>query len=324
MSDMNNICIIGTGNIGSRHLQGLKKITFPCSIEVVDPQAESLKIAKERYNQVKSLINHKISFLKDINNISKNLDLVIIATSSNVRRSVIEKLFSLTSPKYLILEKILFQKKEDYSYVENLLLKKGIRTWINFSMRTIPFYRDLKGKFKEKLQMIVSGSQYGLITNVIHFVDYIAFLTNSYDFNVATDGLDSKLTTSKRPGFLELNGTLSVGFKDGSTSSFTCYPNGNAPYIIEIFSKNYRCISRENERKSWLSSFPTWEWEEIDSNIPYQSDMTNVVVEEILTKGTCPLTSYTEASHLHLQLFESLIKFLNKSSGKKHTFYPFT
>lgn len=321
---MKNVCIIGAGNIGSRHLQGLKKIKFPLSIEVVDPSTDSLEIASQRYQQIESATNHKISFLQNISNLSKKIDLAIVATNSDVRRLVIEELFQRSSIKYLILEKILFQKKEDYSVIEKLLEKNGCKTWVNFSMRIMPFYRDLKGKVKKPLQMIVSGSQYGLVTNVVHFIDYIAFLTNSYDFKIATDGLDAKLIASKRSGFSELNGTLSVTFKDGSTGYFTCYPYGDAPYIIEVFSKNYRCISRENDRKAQISSSPSWNWQEMDSNIPYQSDMTNIVVEEILTKETCPLNPYSQASKLHLQLLEDLVKFLNEYSAKKFDFYPFT
>lgn len=321
---MKNVCIIGAGNIGSRHLQGLKKVKFPLSIEVVDPSIKSLEIARQRYEQVESSVNHKISFLSNLSKVSKKIDLAIIATNSDVRRLVIEKLFQRSSVKYLLLEKTLFQKKEDYPYVENLLLKNNVKTWVNFSMRTIPFYHSLKGKFNTPLQMVVSGSQYGLVTNTIHFVDYIAFLTNSYDFKVSTDGLDQKLIASKRPGFSELNGTLSIRFKDGSIGSFTCYPDGDAPYIIEVFSKNYRCISRENDRKAEISSSPTWEWQELDSHIPYQSDMTNLVVEEIFKKGNCVLTPYDKAVKIHIQILEPLVKFLNRYSDKSYNLYPFT
>lgn len=320
---MKNICIIGAGNIGSRHLQGLKKITFPLNIEVVNPSLESLEIARQRYEQIESSINHTLTYLQNIEKLSKNIDLAIVATNSNIRREVTEKLLETSSVKYLILEKILFQQKQDYYDIEKLLKKKNCKTWVNFSMRTMPFYHDLKEKIKGAVQMTVSGSQYGLVTNTIHFVDYIAYLTNSYDFKVTTDGLDSKPIASKRPGFSELNGALSISFKGGSIGSFTCYPDDNAPYIIEVFSKNYRCISKENERKAQISSSPAWKWKEVDSHIPFQSDMTNVVAQEILTKGTCLLTPYSQASSLHLQLLESLLKFLN-ASNKKFEFYPFT
>lgn len=321
---MKNVCIVGAGNIGSRHLQGLKKVKFPLSIEVVDPSTKALEIARQRYQQLELSINHQISFLKNISELSTKIDLAIIATNSDIRRKVIEKLLQISSVKYLLLEKILFQKKEDYLAVEKMLKKNDCKTWVDFSMRTMPFYRDLKGKFQGIVQMVVSGSQYGLITNVIHFVDYLAYLTNCYNFKVVTDGLDSRLIESRRKGFLELNGSLAVYFQDGSFGIFTCFAKGDAPYIIELTSENYRVISKESERKAWISQTPTWIWQETDSYIPYQSNMTNVVVEEILTKERCPLTPYSQASKLHLQLLEGLVKFLNIHSKIKFNSYPFT
>ena len=322
---MKNACIIGAGNIGSRHLQGLRKVKFPLSIEVVDPSKESLEIARQRYEQVESLADHKISFLSDLSKVSKEIDLAIVATNSNVRRKVTEQLLTTSSVKYLVLEKILFQNPNDYQSLEKLLKKKNCKTWINFSMRTMPFYHDLKGKVKGPIQMIVSGSQYGLITNAIHFIDYIAFITGNYDFIVDIKGLDKNPIESKRLGFLELNGTLGVHFTDGSFGSFTCYANGNAPFIIELLSPEYRCISKESERKAWLSCSDTdWKWEEADSNIPFQSDMTNKLVEDILKSGTCPLTSYKDAAKLHITFLDSLLQFLNESSDEKYSLYPFT
>lgn len=321
---MYKVCVIGAGNIGSRHLQGLKKVSFPLSLEVVDPSSESLQIARQRYNQIESSIDHGISFLKSIEDISEAIDLCIIATSSNVRRKIVEDLLSKSSVKYLILEKMLFQKKEDHSLVEELIKKRGVKTWVNFSMRSIPFYSDLIRDFGKPLIMTVSGSQYGLITNAIHYIDYIAYLTNCYDFTLDTKGLDPKPIESKRKGFLELNGTLNIHFKDGSFGSFTCFSNGDSPVVIELMSESKRVISKESETKAMISSSPKWHWVEIDSKIPYQSDITNIVVEEILTKGNCPLTPYEEASRLHLQLLDSLLSFLNQSSGKKFDLYPFT
>ena len=322
---MKNICIIGAGNIGSRHLQGLRKVKFPLSIEAVDPQKKSLEIARQRYEQVESSLDHKISFLSDLSKVSKKIDLAIVATNSNVRRKVTEQLLTTSSVKYLVLEKILFQDPNDYQSLEKLLKKKNCKTWINFSMRTMPFYHNLQGRVKGPIQMIVSGGQYGLITNAIHFIDYIAFITGNYDFVVDTKGLDKNPIASKRLGFLELNGTLNVHFKDGSFGSFTCYANGNAPFIIELLSPKYRCISKESERKAWVSSAGTdWKWKETDSNIPFQSDMTNKLVENILDTGTCPLASYKDAAKLHVTFLDSLLQFLDESSDKKYSLYPFT
>jgi len=43
------IALIGAGQLGSRHLQGLAKISYDCNITVVEPSMESMEQTKLRY-----------------------------------------------------------------------------------------------------------------------------------------------------------------------------------------------------------------------------------------------------------------------------------
>lgn len=323
---MNNICIIGAGQLGSRHLQALKIVLQPLNITVVDTSEESLKMAEERYQAAAGSGNHQLRYVKTLGETPQTFDLAIIATTSNYRREVVEKLLNTCSVKCMILEKILFQRYEDYQKVEQLLEKSNCQAWVNCSMRAMTFYAELTKKITSgPLTYLVTGSQYGLITNIIHYIDHIAYLTGCYDYEVMTGALDPKPVPSKRPGFLELNGTLAVHFKDGSHGTFTCFPDRETPFLVEIHSKEYRCIVRENERKAWESSQKNnWHWQEVSAEIPFQSQMTATLTENILKNGSCPLIPYKKAAQLHLTLLEGLRTFLNDSSDKKYDYYPFT
>ena len=46
---MHQIAIIGAGQLGSRHLQGLAKLQLPCQVHVVDPSPKSLEVARQRF-----------------------------------------------------------------------------------------------------------------------------------------------------------------------------------------------------------------------------------------------------------------------------------
>lgn len=59
---MKNILLIGAGQLGSRHLQGIAKIDFKANICVVDPSEISIEIAKERYKQINK--NEKINSIE--------------------------------------------------------------------------------------------------------------------------------------------------------------------------------------------------------------------------------------------------------------------
>lgn len=322
-----NICIIGAGNIGSRHLQALAKVSQPLFVQVIDPSPDSLSLAKTRYEEIKPANpKHKLTFSQSVKDVIAHIDIAIIATTSNIRSMMTKQLLDKTSVKYIIFEKILFDKFNQYKEMTNLISTKKAKAWVNCSRRTMPFYRGLKEEVKgQKIHYIVSGSQWGLACNAIHLVDHIAYLTNCYDFQVDTTKLTSILIESKRKGFSELTGTLSINFENGSFASFTCYPTSNTPQIMQILSENFRCLTLETENKSYISSHKSkWQWELKTTPMLYQSEMTNHLVSSLLKSGSCELTPYNLSSKLHLQLFEPLLKFVNQHSEKKYENYPFT
>ena len=80
-----NIVLIGAGQLGSRHLQGLAKISHESHITVVDPNPESLELAKVRYAECPENPKiRKIEFVSDMSFLTSELDCVIIATNSNI------------------------------------------------------------------------------------------------------------------------------------------------------------------------------------------------------------------------------------------------
>lgn len=321
-----NICIIGAGNIGSRHLQALAKITAPLSIQVIDPSPNPLAIAKIRYEEIDNKSKHQITYLQNLNDIKGPVGIVIIATTSNVRSAIAKQLLNKTTVKYIIFEKILFDKANEYQEIKKLLAKNNVKAWVNCPRRMMPFYNSLLNTLKgTKIQYMVSGSEWGLACNAIHYIDHMAYLTDCYDFEVDTTSLDQSIIESKRKGFLELTGTLFVYFQDGSFGIFTCYPTGNAPQIMQVFSKAYRSLTLETENKSYIST-PTsdWQWELQTTPIPYQSEMTNLVVSSLLNNGSCDLTPFDLSIKLHLKLLKPLLEFTNVHSRTKYKNFPFT
>ena len=107
---MKRVFIIGTGELGSRHLQALKGVNQNIDINIIDPSSESLDIAKERYEAIPGNQNNKISYNESIKNIDslKQIDIVIIATSSSVRSMVTIDLLNKFKVNTIIFEKILF------------------------------------------------------------------------------------------------------------------------------------------------------------------------------------------------------------------------
>lgn len=325
---MFKVHLIGAGQIGSRHLQALKKVNLPLNITVTDLSKESLLTAQKRYQEIN--IPKEIHTINFVQHIPKNekIDLAIIATTSKVRAEVTGNLLKKNQVRFMILEKLLFDKKKDYQTVEKLFLKNKVRAWVNCPLRLRPTYQRIKKQFMDKnISFRLTGSQLSLATNGIHYIDVLSYLTGKNDFSINTNFLDKKIKLSKRKGFLELNGTLYANFDNGTKCELTSYPSGNAPSFIELFNQEarYMFLDQKTDSQAWVSTAKNgWGWKKVSFHTPLISETTTVAVENILRSGTCGLTPYHESVKIHLAFLEPLKKFLNQNSKKKYDHYPFT
>lgn len=57
---------------------------------------------------------------------------------------------------------------------------------------------------------------------------------------------------------------------------------------------------------------------------PYQSEMTHIWENGILTKSSCDLKTYTDSMNLHLELIRILTNHLKKINGKEVDACPIT
>ncbi len=312
-----NIALIGAGQLGSRHLQGLKKINLPVNIEVVDPNEESLLIAKERYKEIGDNENIKnIKFINSIENLNENIDLCIIATNSNVRAFATYQIIQKKKVKAIIFEKVLFQKIADYELIKSLLRKNNIKAWINCPRRLFPDYAEIKKHISknEKLTFLLTGGNWGLGSNGIHFIDFLAYLNDNYDFKLSTSHLDKVVHDSKRMGFVEFTGTLQGEQSNGSEIIINARNGSTAPHIITIMGEKSIFIIDETNGDFKMSLLENnWKWENKKLKVFFQSDLTGDVTQEILLKGNCGLTSFDDSAKMHISYISSLLEFYNNS-----------
>ena len=321
---MKVIRIVGAGQLGSRHLQALQAVETPLDIEVIDPSEASLATAKERFEAVAGHANHRIRYSKEFAQ-SGATDIAIIATNADHRRSAVESLLAATEVRHLILEKLLFVERQDYETAGQLMERHGVSAWVNCPMRIMPCYEEIRQAFGGRpIQYRVTGSQFGLVTNAIHYLDHVAYLTGCDSFTVDTSGLSKEVIAAKRRGFLELNGTLAANFGDGSRCDITCYAQGDAPVLVEIFNETQRFIVMESEgRMLHAASDRQWKWQELEAVIPFQSQMTASVVNALLSGGSCNLTDYRSSVEHHLSLLDPLLAVVQQTVPETANF-PFT
>ncbi|OFY84029.1 MAG: hypothetical protein A3F72_18595 [Bacteroidetes bacterium RIFCSPLOWO2_12_FULL_35_15] len=310
---MKNIALIGAGQLGSRHLQALALVKQPISIQVIDSSFDSLKIAEARFREVSINFKGEISFHTDLSSTKRNIDVAIVATNSKVRRIVVEQLITNSKIKYLILEKVLFVKTADYDAVETLLKENKIKAWVNCPRRMMPFYQELQKELSGTIHFSATGNAWGLGCNGIHLLDLFAFLTRSNNIVLSNDLIDKTVIESKRPGYIEFTGTI-TGHTDKHSFHITSFPNDVSPLYITINTPTARYSIQEGPtgkvRISKLNN--SWKWEEESFTMPFQSQLTNILVDDLLETGNCTLTTFNESSALHLLFLNNLISFLRK------------
>jgi predicted dehydrogenase len=307
---MYKILIIGAGQLGSRHLQGLLRSNITATIEVVEPNALSIKNAIERSKEIKFDKNKlKIIFFQNLNEISKNVDLCIIASTADKRFEIIMSLIVLSKVKYMLLEKVLFQNLSEYDIIEKLLSKNNIQTWVNCPRRTIKEYKDIKDQIEEGelITIKVTGSNWGLACNSIHFLDLFNFFIGESDFKI-TEKSQIETIQAKRNGFYELLGCLIIKAKSGSTLFLESFNSNTTIIELIITTKNY--IYKIDEIKGTIEKIDliTKNTYQYNFNLPLQSEMSGSIAEDILVKGHCKLTPFVVSSRLHKNLLNNFVK----------------
>ena len=168
------ILLVGLGNIGLRHLEGIISFKKNLTIYLYDKNIK-------QYGRIKKLIKskrnsrHDYFFLSNLNEISYS-DILIVATNSINRFDLLKKILKKIKINYLIIEKVAFLKSKTYLNAINLINSYEINAWVNCIRREVKFYNLLKNKIKKKhFKIIFTGYRWGIASNLIHFIDLFFF-----------------------------------------------------------------------------------------------------------------------------------------------------
>ena len=182
------ILVVGFGKMGCRHAQSL----------INDPSFEVhiLENSKENIINNLKLINYEYNDFFWYNNIVDIpiLDMAIIATSSNPRFDIFNRLLD-HGYRYFLLEKIVFQSKKQFDKAIELVESTNSSVYCNFVNRYFKAYQNIKNELlpNENIQISVHGGPFGLGCNSIHYLDLFQYLTN----NSKIKYISSNITESK-------------------------------------------------------------------------------------------------------------------------------
>lgn len=323
-----NCAIIGAGQLGSRHLQGLLSVeNQKLNVFVIDPSPESLAIAEKRAKEVE--FNHKLVFVVSINELPNQLEFVVVATNSLVRLDVIQALLENSRVNYLILEKVLFPSIHQYDVALNLIKKYSVNCWVNHPRRMYEDYHALKQLINQdktfSFQLV--GGSWGLACNGLHFIDLFEYLTESNLTSISNELLIGNPIESKRSGYLEFEGTLTGTLNHKHSFSITSLNSKTliAPSIC-IMSDSLRLFIQESGSPKIYHFIDenNFKIEERNFLVNYQSQLTGKLFQQIQATGSCDLPSIEHASSTHRIFIESILNRWNFITKTNNTLLTIT
>lgn len=317
---MKQVLLIGAGQLGSRHLQGLARTSQSLSIHLLDPSTESLARARKRFEEIDGWQRHSLSTVACAGDLPSAIDLAISATTSDYRLASLKAALTATRIDALVLEKVLFRSLEEYADAAALLAEHDVRTWVNCARRMFPGYQALKEFFADDTPQLlhVTGGEWGLGCNGIHFVDLFAFLAGTTTIEFSTAALDPIVHPGKRAGFAEYSGTL-LGRAATRQLLLQSTHGGRQRHLIVIRSAGKTAIVDEVAGMVRMLDEQAGAWEDQAFRCPYQSELTAEIANQVFDGQRLILPSFAESALLHKSFISALLVHHNRHSGEIET-----
>ena len=315
------ILIVGCGSIGRFHLLSILRSKKNFNITILDNAKNSLNEADIIYKENSN--NSNLKLVKNISLIDQNYDLAIVAVSSDIRLKIFKELVKHTKIKYYVLEKFLFQKTLEYYEAKEIIKDNKLKVWVNCWRRSFNIYKQVKKNLKknEKINMTITGNEWGLACNSIHFIDLFCWMNNYKSIILKNDDLKNEIKDSKRKGFVEFYGTL-IGIKNENSIYMHCKESNKKSLVIELKTNNKRI--EINELKGTLKITLRNKKKLIKFDSPRVSDLTYPIINDILNFKKCLLPTYNESAKLHLIILNSMIDKAQKIKKNKINYLKIT
>ena len=314
-----SILIIGAGQLGSRHLQGISKNKVALDLHILDPFQESIDKALVRFREISTHKNHSLTTHMTFESLPNYFDLVVIATTADVRAEATMQLLDVCGVKRIIFEKVLFQKEADFTSVNDLLVSRKIEGYVNCPRRQWDLFKDLKSLISGRtFLMDVEGGGWGFACNSIHMVDLASFLGAGSDYEITFSSIEENMESSKRNGFYELNGRMVYSFIRGHKLSINCR-KVKEPVKLTIRTSDFEVEVTEH---AGVSTLKRSDHKPRFYKVPVQSELSQLYVGAETDK--LELTSYEESKSLHIPMLREFSKSFPCNVGQTAWVCPIT
>ena len=309
---MKKFLILGMGNIGLRHMQGLAKNSDnELEFYVFDKYKNYKKKYSNELNQLKTKYNvFDIDNIQEVINI--NFNLIIIATTATNRPNLLINIIKILKYQFILIEKPICQSIKELEQLKEIT---NNNIYVNFPRRYSSWHRKIKKIITtsynyDYLKVKIIGRNIGLACNASHYIDLLNFWTSKYPIKVDTSCLD-RWHEAKRKGFFDVTGKLQILFECKHELELISTKD-NQKFTIEINDSNDKNISFIDHSKN-LAEFSNNEL--IRGKDELQSESTNIVYN-LMLNNDLEICSLKNAIKSYEILLTEFIKNWNKDFNK--------
>jgi len=321
--------LVGCGQLGGRHLQALAGLPEISRIEVVDPNAESLAMGRQRLAELPGAHASKVRWLSSLTDASPSRDLCVIATLAAVRGRLLREVAQRLDYRRFLLEKLVAQSAEEMERLVAFARAYELAVWVNCKARAYPFYLQARARVRPEAPILLSviGGNHGLANNGVHAADLFAFFDGGDRIELGAAQVDPILHPSKRgAGLFDLSGTLVGTTARGSRFVLSFSQQPQAIEQVALVSPAYRFIADPMQRWAMESDEASgWSWRPaaFEGEL-LVSQMTTAFAREILAEERCGLPSLEQSLVAHRFILSALQPFFSQLMERRIDACPVT
>jgi len=285
---------------------------------VAEPDETARNRGRVRALEVEHGASHTITWLTTAAALGPT-DLAIVATTAERRVEIVEELLAIGCRRFL-LEKIVCQSEQQYSALVANLRRHDAKAWVHCPRRYYPLYQALQSVAADDpfLSLKVTGGDLGLGCNAIHFVDLFAYLTGRPGPALNGSLLDDAVVPSRRrSGVVEFSGTITGTADPGHWLDITFIRNSSINVTLSLVTSRFSAFIDETAgyfagSSELLDSIPERARE---VRLIPSSELTTVIVDEILESDASLLPSVEDSWPVHRALFEIFLDCMTRVTG---------
>lgn len=292
--------LIGLGNIGFRHLQGLAPLAGDIRLEGYDPAPEAQLRAETEWVLHADAQGLFAAAPTD----ATASGLSIIATSTQGREGIVLDEVR-RGARSLLIEKVAFTQIDAFARVQATLDAVGAAAFVNTPRRLWPLYQALADQIRtagSDMELTVSGRGLSFACNSVHFIDLLQMLSGEQAVAVV-DADVSAPWPARRPGYYEVWGAARFRTPGGAALNLSSRPEDPDTTTIALTIAGRRHVVEEasgrviNASGDLVADF---------GRAPYQSELSALYARPMLEGQAPALPTLAESALAHRPLLDIL------------------